>query len=423
MPAPSDPDHPETARPPTPPPQQPLEDPALQDPGLNPDPGRGQNSDPNPGPEDPLHQPHDRLFRETFSDPANARGLLEAHLPESVTRKILWESLECVPCSFIDPALAATESDLVFKFLRGDTLCYLYVLLEHQSTEDPFMPYRMARYILGLWARHLRKHPGCRRLPPVFPVVVYQGAAPWKSGTRLRDLIELEPGDPNEQWQLGLEFSVIELFRTGYEELRGTPEGILALRVLKADAVGELLSEPVWKVEEWRKLSGAALYRVMRYIASRNRDREALWHQIEQLKEPRLEEAYMTITEQYWAEGRAAGHAAGHTAGHTAGHAAGREQGLREGEARGETRGALMAKRRAILRTLEIRHGSGSTRTDSLPADPLTDPADPLTDQLGARLEAKLDAIDSGPELDQLFEAALCSASLEDFNSQLPRIP
>ena len=205
---------------------------------------------------------------------------------------------------------------------------------------------------------------------------------------------------------------MIELFRTGYEELRGTPEGILALRVLKADAVGELLSEPVWKVEEWRKLSGAALYRVMRYIASRNRDREALWHQIEQLKEPRLEEAYMTITEQYWAEGRAAGH----TAGHTAGHAAGREQGLREGEARGETRGALMAKRRAILRTLEIRHGSGSTRTDSLPADP-------LTDQLGARLEAKLDAIDSGPELDQLFEAALSSASLEDFNRQLPRIP
>jgi hypothetical protein len=34
-----------------------------------------------------------------------------------------------------------------------------------------------------------------------------------------------------------------------------------------------------------------------------------------------------------------------------------------------------------------------------------------------------LDAIDSGPALDQLFEAALCSASLEDFKRQLPPIP
>ncbi|MEY5009396.1 MAG: hypothetical protein RLZZ253_535 [Verrucomicrobiota bacterium] len=353
----------------------------------------GSESDAGSGPEDPLHQPHDRLFRGTFSDPANARGFLEAHLPESVTRMILWESLECVSCSFIDPALAATESDLVFKFLRGDTECYLYVLLEHQSAEDPFMPYRLARYILGLWARHLREHPGSRRLPPVFPIVVYQGAAPWKSGTRLRDLIALKSGDPNERWQLGLEFSVIELFRTGYEELRGTPEGILALRVLKADAAGELLSDRVWKVEEWRKISGAALYRVMRYIASRNRDREALRHHIEQLREPRLEEAYMTITEQCWAEGRAAGHAVGH--------AVGREEGIREGE----NRGALAEKRRAVLRALEIRYGSASRS---------------IRDRICGHIAVRIHTIESGPALDQLLEAAICSASVEDFERRLP---
>ncbi len=353
----------------------------------------GSESDAGSGPEDPLHQSHDRLFRGTFSDLANARGFLEGHLPESVTRMILWESLKWVPGSFIDPALAVIESDLVFKFLRGGTECYLYVLLEHQSTEDPFMPYRLARYILGLWARHRQEHPGIRRLPPVFPLVVYQGAAPWKSGTRLRDLIELEPGDPNEHWQLGLEFSVIELFRTGYEELRGTPEGILALRVLKADAVGELLSEPVWRVEEWRKLSGAALYRVMRYIASRNRDREALRHHIEQLREPRLEEAYMTITEQCWAEGRAAGHAAGH--------AVGREEGIREGE----NRGALAEKRRAILRAMEVRYGSASRS---------------IRDRISGHIAVRIHAIESGPALDQLLEAAICSASVEDFERQLP---
>jgi hypothetical protein len=91
-----------------------------------------------PGTEDPLHQPHARLFRATFSDPANARGFLKAHLPESVAEKLPWNRMEVVPCSFINPALAATECDLMFKFSRGKKKCYLYVLLEHQSTEDPF---------------------------------------------------------------------------------------------------------------------------------------------------------------------------------------------------------------------------------------------------------------------------------------------
>ena len=173
-------------------------------------------------PEDPLHQPHDLLFRATFSDPANARGLLKGLLPKSLKARIRWETLRVLPCSFIDPSLAATESDLVFRFLMGDRECYLFILLEHQSTEDPFMACRLAGYILRLWDQHRREHPGSRRLPPVFPLVLYQGAAPWKSGTRLRALIDLKPGDPNERWQLDLEFRLMELFRTGYGELQGT---------------------------------------------------------------------------------------------------------------------------------------------------------------------------------------------------------
>ncbi len=307
---------------------------------------------------------------------------------------MIWESIEAVPCSFIDPSLVATESDLVFKFLRGEEQCYLYVLLEHQSTEDPFMPCRLARYILGIRERHRREHPEARRLPPVFPLVVYQGAGPWKSGTRLQDLIALRPGDANERWQLGLEFSLLELFRTGYEELKGTPEGVLALRVLKAEPVGELLSEAVWEAKVWRKLSWAALYRLMRYIVARAKSGEAVLRRIEKLKEPRLKEAYMTIAEQHWAEGRVAGHAAGH--------AAGREEGIREG--------GLGEKRRAVLRALEIRHGSKSNP-----------PAPPLLEHIWERISAQVNAIDSGLWLDQLLEAAICSDSIQEFERHLPQ--
>ena len=98
----------------------------------------------------------------------------------------------------------------------------------------------------------------------------------------------------------------------------------------------------------------------------------------------------MTIAEQYRAEGRAAGHAAGREKG--------REEGIREGE----SLGALTAKRRAVLRALEIRHGSG-------------------TNTLEPHISAQINAIESGPVLDQLLDAAICSVSIEDFECQLPR--
>lgn len=143
------------------------------------------------------------------------------------------------------------------------------------------------------------------------------------------------------------------------------------MRVLKAEPVGELLSAPVWELAKWVKLSRDALNRLMRYIAARNKDREALVRHIEQLKEPRLEEAYMTVAEQYRAEGREEGH----------------------------TAGSLGAQRRAVLRALEIRHGA-------VPPD----------------LAARVNALESGETLDELLEAAIRSRSLSEFERQLKAV-
>jgi len=40
-----------------------------------------------------LHQPHDKLFKEGFSDPANAAALLRQHLPAEVAALIQWDQL------------------------------------------------------------------------------------------------------------------------------------------------------------------------------------------------------------------------------------------------------------------------------------------------------------------------------------------
>jgi hypothetical protein len=43
--------------------------------------------------EDALHQPHDKLFKTGFGDPATAAAFLSAQLPTPLTNAIGWERL------------------------------------------------------------------------------------------------------------------------------------------------------------------------------------------------------------------------------------------------------------------------------------------------------------------------------------------
>jgi len=62
-------------------------------------------------PEDPLHQPNDKLF----SDPETAAGFLSAYLPASISAAVDWSALKPEAGSFIDSQFRRHESDLLFS--------------------------------------------------------------------------------------------------------------------------------------------------------------------------------------------------------------------------------------------------------------------------------------------------------------------
>ena len=75
-----------------------------------------------------------------------------------------------------------------------------------------------------------------------------QNEGRWGIATQFRDLLDVPPGMEED---LGADvpdfrFRLIELSELPFEKIAGTPEGILILRVLKADVSGELLGEDVW---------------------------------------------------------------------------------------------------------------------------------------------------------------------------------
>ena len=136
--------------------------------------------------------PHDALFKLTFKEIENIVGELRAVLPPELLAQLDLDTLELVPASFIDEELSSRHSDLLYKvkikFEGSDAL--LFVLLEHQSTVDSMMPYRILRYMVLIWDHWLAQgeNKNAKTLPPIFPVVLHHGEGGWNAAVDLSEL-------------------------------------------------------------------------------------------------------------------------------------------------------------------------------------------------------------------------------------------
>ena len=74
---------------------------------------------------DKITNPHDKLFRETWSDKSNARAFLENYLPRHVLDLVALDSLEICKDTFIGKDLADYHSDMLYNLLSAPFLMVL----------------------------------------------------------------------------------------------------------------------------------------------------------------------------------------------------------------------------------------------------------------------------------------------------------
>ncbi|MEO0592683.1 MAG: Rpn family recombination-promoting nuclease/putative transposase, partial [Myxococcota bacterium] len=99
--------------------------------------------------------------------------------------------IEDAGTEFVDDRLQQTEPDIVLKMKTVNGVqALLFVVLEHQSSVDPWMACRMSRNTMRLWESWRAKNTKAMRLPVVIPVVLYHGDAPWQAETNIGELIE-----------------------------------------------------------------------------------------------------------------------------------------------------------------------------------------------------------------------------------------
>ena len=117
------------------------------------------------------------------------RELLESFVHEDFIKKLNFSTLQRLDKSFIIEDFREKESDLIYKINYKDKPVYIFLLIEFQSTVDKFMVLRFLRYMCEFYEFLIQKK-NIKKLPAVFPLLLYNGDRKWTSETNIKDLIE-----------------------------------------------------------------------------------------------------------------------------------------------------------------------------------------------------------------------------------------
>ena len=133
----------------------------------------------------------DPAYKRLFSRPDMVRDLLEGFAAREWSGALDFDSLTSLPADYVSENLQRRHGDLVWKVrFRGDRWLYLMLLLEFQTTVERTMAVRMLAYTALLYQRLIAEgglsEDGA--LPPVLPVVIYNGRRPWTAASDVSEL-------------------------------------------------------------------------------------------------------------------------------------------------------------------------------------------------------------------------------------------
>ncbi|MFZ4625017.1 MAG: Rpn family recombination-promoting nuclease/putative transposase [Rhodoferax sp.] len=139
---------------------------------------------------------HDNSYKLFFSHPEMVRDLLAGFIHQPWVAELDLTTLEIVSGSYVADDLRDREDDIIWRVRLRDRWLYLYLLLEFQSTVDAHMAVRVLTYLGLLYQDLIRQKQFTPNglLPPVLPIVLYNGKPRWRAALNISQLIEAPPG-------------------------------------------------------------------------------------------------------------------------------------------------------------------------------------------------------------------------------------
>ena len=168
---------------------------------------------------------HDPVYRRIFNRAQMIEEILRRFATGPWAAHLDFSTLAPVPADFVAKYLKKYEADIIWRVRygpkKGDWF-FVFVLMELQSSAPRFMALRLLGYVVHLCEALLEhgKYLAARRprrlLPPVLPVVLYNGEKPWTAPLSLAELFKPMEGYTPPDFR----YVVLDVNRYPPEELR-----------------------------------------------------------------------------------------------------------------------------------------------------------------------------------------------------------
>ncbi|MGC3874905.1 Rpn family recombination-promoting nuclease/putative transposase [Halomonas sp. GXIMD04776] len=182
-----------------------------------------------------MNNQHDHSYKLLFSEPRTVRDLLTGFVREEWVEQLDLDSLEKVSSTFVTDGLRDREGDVIWRVRFGDEWLYVYLLIDKfirnefgrtsvrpqgarhdgahqfQSTVAPFMALRIMTYVGLLYQDLVRQKKLTQegKLPPVLPIVLFNGEKRWNAALNVSELVQSTPGGL-EQYRPDLPYLLLD---------------------------------------------------------------------------------------------------------------------------------------------------------------------------------------------------------------------
>jgi predicted transposase/invertase (TIGR01784 family) len=300
---------------------------------------------------------HDGSYKQIFSNPETIKELLQDFVHEGWTQEIDYNSLEKYNASYIADSLQSREDDIIWRVKHKNNWLYIYLLLEFQSRNDIWMALRIMVYT-GLLYQDLIKSKAVTskdKLPPVFPLVLYNGKNRWTAARNVADLIEPYPG-VLQRYRPNQKYFLLDEGRIKERELEGLNSTVSEIIRLENSPTPEELKQIVSRLtlrlhdkrhDSLRRALVVWINRIVlkRMIPEENIPNVTELQEIDNMLAERVEE----WTEKWKQQGIKQGMQQGIQQG--------KQQGIQQGMQQGIQRGKQQGKSALLLRLVKKRFG------------------------------------------------------------------
>ena len=122
---------------------------------------------------------HDRYFKAIMELSEVSTEFFTKHLPPALLAQLNLKTLKLEKDSFIRDSLKRKEADVLFSVQKTNGISgYIHLVFEHLSSQQADLPFRMHQYAMDIMDAHRRKHK-TKKLPFVYPIVLYTGERPY----------------------------------------------------------------------------------------------------------------------------------------------------------------------------------------------------------------------------------------------------